>query len=385
MLNILYIIVLSLSTQLLADGVFGIHSSVDESVLEEYRSQTATASGHDFPSPLRRFRCSVIPTVYQTIDSFFGGTNNHRCLEFWTNYPESMLKTEGISDGTFLPNLDIKSDYSPLLASFGEYKIPEISHHIWLTDPNDPKLIPLEDLINLIQHAHILQVDSERWEHYLWVNLNQESIELMRSILVGWPNIKIVPLDRETRLSTEAMDQIKLLMAKKSIGQAVDILKYDVLRVFGGIVMDLNFELKKVPKKLMQHYQFFGTAFSYLHNGLLASVKNHPVLIETQALIRRNLSSQRPAYIDDLNNCLPYHPNGNSRSFLLSAIPTHAITAFPLAIAYKKYRSIPGNTDAIHIQLSKDLNCEATNKEICDEIDIGRDRFSYSWIKECAY
>lgn len=79
-----------------------------------------------------------------------------------------------------LVNADIRSMFSsdkkrhltPVCkyAPSDEPYIPLISHHVWLSDPNEPHVLTSNDRLfyHTFKHISVLNEDKEDWVHYFW-------------------------------------------------------------------------------------------------------------------------------------------------------------------------------------------------------------------------
>ncbi len=120
-----------------------------------------------------------------------------------------------------------------------EEKIPRIIHQIWVGGNIPPHLKDLSE-----QWKNICK--SNGWEYYLWDDTN----------------INIFPNEN--------------IGKTKNFGQKSDILRYDILKKYGGIYVDIDFVPVKIFDDLVLKTNFFaGIAFGkdpVLFNGLIGTV-----------------------------------------------------------------------------------------------------------------
>jgi len=200
--------------------------------------------------------------------------------------------------------------------------IPLTIHHIWLVDINNPRPIKESDLKNLISTAEKLKLYPE-WDQILWVNSKlstKQSLSLLKNTNITINNIRFY------KKYFSNFDLISKEIEAQSWGTASDILRYDIIYEFGGVYADMNYNFVRIPVHETQTYHFFGTTLSF---GYLFAVANymfgasplHPIISETQALVRRNFVSP-PEYLQE--------PSLSKKDF------TYLATAAPLGTAYLK-------------------------------------------------
>ena len=170
----------------------------------------------------------------------------------------------------------------------GAFSIPAISHHIWLTPEKAPKEMKPYDADNLRRTIAVIEGDTHRsWKHILWTNapsLIPETLGRLSSTPIEVRNLH----DYTDILKT--LDVVFSFIGnprvKGAMGVAADLLRYDLLDVFGGYYGDINFQLVSSPEPLMQAFDFFVGGVDellslVLENSMIGSIPNHPILEKT--------------------------------------------------------------------------------------------------------
>jgi len=130
--------------------------------------------------------------------------------------------------------------------------IPKKIHQIWI----GPK--PLPEKFSWMQES-IKKIHPD-WEYKLWTNKDLKDFKLQ---------------------NREIFNKVT------NIGAKADIFRYEILERFGGIYIDIDFELLKPLDDLIVNYEFFGCLLcgtELVSNGIIGSRTNHPIL---QECIRR--------------------------------------------------------------------------------------------------
>lgn len=162
------------------------------------------------------------------------------------------------------------------------YKIPLISHDIWLTDPKYPQEISTQNIDLLKNKIDIMDQENSHWSHILWTNcrscLNNTAKQLENT------NIKILDIN-------EVEDQLIIntsllqLVNKGLFGISSDYLRYRLLEIYGGFYSDINFILFKSPADLFHDYDFLvqtqpGVGF-IITPSMISTKKSHPIISAT--------------------------------------------------------------------------------------------------------
>lgn len=222
----------------------------------------------------------------------------------------------------FNPNIDLTflavNFYKRLdvhnLREDNEFKIPPISHHIWLTNLNKPREVRDSDIENLQNTISIIDNSSNtKWQHIFWVNCDSclpQTREKLKSI-----NVTIRNYD-EIKEQLMGYATIKRLISEKKFGMAADLLREDVVNLFGGFYVDLNYVLHSSPERLMKNLNFIADspAFMSVENYMFASSINHPILVD--ALTKTLDLINNPNRLIDLSGC-----DNNTLTHFLSYAP----------------------------------------------------------------
>lgn len=124
-------------------------------------------------------------------------------------------------------------------------RIPKKLHHVWLGST-----VPYE----FRKYMDTWQEKHPTWEYHLWTDDDVDDVEIT---------------DRD--LFDEAQSQ-----AMKS-----DILRYEILRQFGGLYIDTDFECIKPFDDLLYLDFFVGISYDdvfRVYNGLIGATAGHPIL-----------------------------------------------------------------------------------------------------------
>ncbi len=216
-----------------------------------------------------------------------------------------------------------------------EFKIPSISHHIWLVNPSYPKEIKDEDLINYRELVSKIDEINICFKHILWTNCKEcipKSLKVLSEMEVEVRDIN----DYAKKL--KSVKFIKTLVEQKKFGIAADFLRIDILKEYGGFYSDLNYMVNFSPADYMKTYDFFthtdrGGIFADVY--MIAAKPHHPIIEETFSTIYRNFVNP-PKYvsealdsnmhIQDLTGVITYLPfnfavlqnlNRNSTDFII--------------------------------------------------------------------
>ena len=153
-------------------------------------------------------------------------------------------------------NLEDKWDileqlYQKNIENTGTKKIPKSIHQIWLGGP-------ISD--NLKKFSKTIRDCNPDYTYTLWTDKEANELEFANK---------------------------KLFNIAKNPGQKSDILRYAILKQFGGIYLDTDFISLKSFDSLL-HLDFF-TGVSYdkeptLFNGLIGCIPNHPLMDELNVI-----------------------------------------------------------------------------------------------------
>lgn len=201
----------------------------------------------------------------------------------------SKFDNEGSYDGTFYDSNNLPINNHP---------IEKISHHIWIKSHQNKgrngniKEISEKNLKNLIDKSTKIDSSSSNFIHILWTNdkgLIPDTIDKLKDTSIEIREINTLNDDIEN------LDLIVGLIEDGIYGLAVDVLKYEVVRIHGGIVSDLNYHFYTHDlSPLLDSYSFFTQSMtqarSVMHeNSMFAANKEHIILTETCNMINMSL------------------------------------------------------------------------------------------------
>ena len=164
--------------------------------------------------------------------------------------------------------------------------IEKISHHIWLSNHvnnGKSKEINDDDFQSLIKQINRLDNDNNNFKHILWVN----DLKLIPTTISKVQELKNVDIKNIESLNKDvaSINKIKECLENGIYGIAIDAVKYEVVRLFGGIVLDLNYNITTESNiiDILNSYSFIaGGNIGYgrinIENSLIAASKNHPIL-----------------------------------------------------------------------------------------------------------
>jgi mannosyltransferase OCH1-like enzyme len=186
---------------------------------------------------------------------------------------------------------------NPDLLDSADVKIPLITHKVWVTSDDKPVSLPnyyLRWLENSIKHNKV----EDGWVHYLWIESKDKLPELAQK-LENHPYIKVKELkdlDHEFVTGNLYKEAIK----KKKFGKASDIIRLELLRLFGGYYLDTDYELFQSLKPYSKAYDLImgvEPMSVLLCNAFMGARPDHPVINKSLEMIQRNHSTEAPNYI----------------------------------------------------------------------------------------
>ncbi len=195
--------------------------------------------------------------------------------------PESTLgdnQENNVESGTKLLHLlfGTSAEYANLLYSDNyQSKIPLISHHIWLTNPKSPREVKLKDLNNLNNTISTLDSQSNnKWTHIFWTNCKTcipKTLEFLSNI-----NIQVNLLSHYQHDLTSYQLVEDLIIEDNAFGMAADLIREDIVVNYGGLYLDLNYEVNRSPENLMERFNFI--LDEKVENYMFAASPQEPVL-----------------------------------------------------------------------------------------------------------
>lgn len=174
-----------------------------------------------------------------------------------------------------------------------EYKIPPIIHMVWVTDKNRPNEIEDKYLQILQSNLKLLSNNKDViWQFMLWVNDPTLIPHTVNSLAPVGVNVRSVD---ELITEQDLLSKVYELIDNKYYALASNSIRYSALREHGGIYMDTDYEVFKVPYKLMKTFDFVA---GHIHappvsmcpeNNMIMAKPHHPILEEMISLLRINL------------------------------------------------------------------------------------------------
>lgn len=223
-----------------------------------------------------------------------------------------------------------------------EARIPQIMHHIWLTNPEKPREMRNEDIEQVIHTKEIFAQSKGTWEHIIWVNdrnLIPESVKVLEAEEISVKSIKA---------HAEALSNYNYVIEfirEEKWGAASDTLRYSLVELFGGVYTDLNFVFERNLNDEIYRYDFFTEDWKpddlYINNFFFAAKPQHPIMKRMTELVARNVGPNPPQYIKEVieNEIKSDGPPVGFTSFA---------TANPTYIAYIQKAHEEGTIDAIY-------------------------------------
>ena len=192
-------------------------------------------------------------------------------------------------------NLD-KVFFSKRLLTYGEkYRIPHLTHKIWLTSESNPCELP-EKYLEWFMNSTAIHPD---WQHYLWVIDPEKLPETVKKLASTQIAIKTISKDLPQGLKLNSLFQ--QAVQENKFGKGSDILRVEILNQLGGFCWDTDYQLHQSLEVFSELYDFMGClepVSVLLGNAFMGSRPGHPVIKEYLELIERNHDPKRaPPYI----------------------------------------------------------------------------------------
>jgi len=275
----------------------------------------------------------------------------------------------------------------------GDFKIPAILHHVWLSKASyssDSRQIKFR-LHNKFFQSNV-KITSN-WTHYLWTN----DLSYIPNEVIKWcANHKVAIYDMTTiaasdnhfaqnhQFSTLAA-KVKKLSEQQEFGLATDIARYLAIYLHGGVYVDGDYKISNTAslEKMMKSYNsFFGVERGYdvrVGNAFIAAEKESPIIAKVITLVERNILDQAsaPDYVN--------YPNLHTQTTLVKTGPVALSVAFnsearqdqDILLPYGYIYAMPGD------RTKKNQPCKkwAKDNDICNEISvIGDHLFAQTWV-----
>lgn len=194
--------------------------------------------------------------------------------------------------------------------------IPQISHAIWLANVENPKEMPQDNIDQLMNKWSLLSKGSSNWIHYLWTNCKKcipETIQQFKA------NGFVIHELHESNLEAEAIHLIEKNVHERLFGIASDFTRIALLKDYGGLYSDLNYQFEYHPSEEMRRYDFFAHSDPdgfYVDVYMLGAKPHHPIIEEAYTRIFQRLNlpadwldfSKKHQNIQDYTRIMSYLP-----------------------------------------------------------------------------
>lgn len=277
-----------------------------------------------------------------------------------------------------------------------DFKIPLISHHIWLTSIKAPQEVANSDLKNLNNTIFILDKSSNStWQHIFWTNCNScipQTIQQLKSF-----NIEIRNIDgiKEQLIFYDTIS----MFVDEQYYMGCHLLRYDLMRIFGGFYSDLNYVMSTSPESIMKKLDFFAASDPYtligLESHMFASSINHPILKATLNFVSERIKNsclglETSQCNDHSYLSLSYGPlsigflqSANKHGTVDLAIPPRELKKIPDFQYSSIIYHLDGSTTASYVyrtcsldptdEMNKSFQEYFENHVICIDIFLGKD------------
>ena len=254
---------------------------------------------------------------------------NNKSIECYFGHSK-IFAQEGIDFAQLDPifaakSLDIlsKIDITPISNS----SIPLVTHHIYITSSKSPKYIDNISANIALKSISTLNNFSNQWIHYIWTN----NINFIPEAITNITQIKLIDEFSGHNLWEEFTATLKQAEEDFSLFvKASDILRYIILNQYGGIYLDLDYQIYNAENllKLLSKANFLvgkdEPNNKSVGNSFIAATPNHPITNELINLVKRNLNQDRFPNIPEYQK----YPCRKVDALLFQTGPTAVTTAF---------------------------------------------------------
>lgn len=163
-----------------------------------------------------------------------------------------------------------------------ESRIPHLLHRVWLTNPADPYEVPQDRLRCYLSTIHNeLPAD---WKHYFWC-LDKTKIPETVKALEETRIVEVKEL-KEIWSRLRGRDVFERLMDARIYALCCDVIRLNVVYLFGGVYSDFGIQFLRDPTSLLDHFDYVGAQEGFLYlNGFIAAISHHRGLNETLTFI----------------------------------------------------------------------------------------------------
>jgi FkbM family methyltransferase len=231
-------------------------------------------------------------------------------------------------------------------------KIPYLAHYIWVN--NDNKKTYLNEDAEKILNYNFNMLSSSLWSHYLWINKSSfnhaKTIKMFESL---GGKIKFI----EDLPSYYLVSQvIESAISLNSFGQASDYLRFTILKDFGGLYLDIDYQLKQDVSILNNILDFYASTESwkadFLSTSMIAAKTGHPII---DGAIKYSTE-----LMDDYN--CEYDPKDTS---ILTGPGS-------ISLAYFKYSNIEDSRD---VAFTSEIGQNAKNLNVFEKSNLANIQF----------
>jgi hypothetical protein len=254
---------------------------------------------------------------------------NNKSIECYFGHSK-IFAQEGIDFAQLDPifaakSLDIlsKIDITPISNS----SIPLVTHHIYITSNKSPKYIDKIPANIALNSISTLNNFSNKWIHYIWTN----NINSIPPAIINITQIKLIDEFSNNILWKEFSTTLKQAEKDSSLFvKASDILRYIILNQYGGIYLDLDYQIYNAENllKLLSKANFLvgkdEPNNKSIGNSFIAATPNHPITNELINLVKRNLNQDIFPNIPEYQK----HPCRKVDALLFQTGPTVVTIAF---------------------------------------------------------
>lgn len=206
-----------------------------------------------------------------------------------------------------------------------EIGIPKILHFVWLSK-KDAEAKDIHHLFcnNALKTAALIDLSAENWIINLWVDQKSQVLPKVKELESNGFNIKNIYeeslFEREANLldPSNSLYQKQIFDESYNLGIRIDIVKYQVLKKYGGIVNDFNFVYERLPTEeelnssslILYKVQRSFKLESYPENCFMATTPEHPFIKEVQVGVVNKAAnedfclSKNPKFPQDTLNLL---------------------------------------------------------------------------------
>jgi|GEM_PF-5829934 len=192
-----------------------------------------------------------------------------------------------------------------------KYKIPPITHSVYLTSDQNPN--PMKELYidNYGKTSERLSAEDSNFVHYLWVNFDPKDPKYKDVIpeeIRAIPNLKIRNIRKfeDHPLYQNTADFLENGRSASKFVEASDLVRVMAMEAKGGVYHDLDWKLYDAKEMIryMKNFDFIGGRegeewTSSIGNAMFAAKAEHPVTKKLSQLIDRNLNEKDPDLLPD--------------------------------------------------------------------------------------